>query len=204
MSVQVLPSLIGLGFSVKRSPIWNTMRQEAASGKETAIAFWSYPRYGWEITYNVLRSDGTNHEFQDLIGFFNARQGMFDSFLYTDSDDNTVSSGTLGVGNGSNLNFQLVRSLGGFVEPVLAPNVVSSVSIDGVAQGSSLYTVNAWGSSLPGVVSLSSGIVPSSSQTVTSSFTYYFPVRFDKDIIDFENFMFQLWACKTLGFTSLK
>ncbi len=204
MSTQVLPSLIGLGFSVKRSTIWNTTRLEAASGKETAIAFWSAPRYAWELTYNVLRSDGTRHEFQDLIGFFNSRQGMFDSFLYTDSDDNAVTDQAIGVGDGVTLNFQLVKAFGGFVEPVLAPNVVTNVKVGGSAIGSSLYTVHNWGSSLPGIVSISSSIVPTSSQNITSTFSYYFPVRFDQDIIDFENFMYQLWAQKSLKFTSLK
>lgn len=123
----------GLGFDVVRAPIWDTIIQGAVSGKETRLAQQTYPRWQWDLRFDFLRADTTNHEFQDLVGFINSRQGQFDSFLYTDANDYTVSGQALGTGNGSTAGYQLVRAFGGFLEPVLAPNSVSAAYLAGVS-----------------------------------------------------------------------
>src|SRR5690349_2200264 len=100
MSTQTFPSLTGLGWSVKRTPLWKSRVQEAISGKATYLADWSFPKWQWEITFEFLRHAGTNqqvtnfqgqtyNEFQSLAGFFDSRQGKFDSSLYQDPDDNS-------------------------------------------------------------------------------------------------------------------
>jgi uncharacterized protein (TIGR02217 family) len=137
MSTAVFPVLTGLGWDAPRTPIWNNTLQENVSGKETRLALWTYPRWQWDLTFDVLRQ-GTVHgaaytEFSQLAGFFNQRQGQFDTFLYTDTDDNSVTTQSIGSGDGSTTAFQLVRTFGGFVEPVLAPNAVSAVYLAGVA-----------------------------------------------------------------------
>jgi len=68
MSSQVHPTLAGLGWSVKRTPIWMTRKQESISGKRTFSADWSYPRWRWEITYNVLRQAGTGQQVTSFQG----------------------------------------------------------------------------------------------------------------------------------------
>src|SRR5437667_11316720 len=119
MSTSVLPTLKGKGYEVVRTPIWSTSIQQFISGKELRINNgWTYPIYQWDIPYNFLRSDATNSELQSLLGFYNARNGSYDSFLYADSDDNSVTSQNIGTGNGSTLTFQLVRTFGAFVEPI--------------------------------------------------------------------------------------
>src|SRR5581483_4754796 len=128
MSNSVFPGLAGLGWTVKRSPLWKTRVQESISGKEVRIADWSFPRWQWQLSYDFLRGDPVNVEFQALAGFFNQRLGMFDSFLYQDADDNNISAQLLGTGDGATTSFQLVRTLGGFVEPILAPNTNSGVT----------------------------------------------------------------------------
>lgn len=136
MSTQVFPSLPGIAFPVKRTPQWKTRVQQAISGKETRIADWSAPRWLWELTYDHLvqgtSGGATRTDFAQLAAFFNGRQGMFDSFLFTDSDDNAVATQPLGAGDGATTSFQLVRAFGGFVEPVLAPNSVTAVKLAGV------------------------------------------------------------------------
>jgi hypothetical protein len=160
MSSQVFPTLAGIGWSVKRLSSWKTRVQEAISGKETRLADWSSPRWSYELVFDFLRQANANqqsasfagqtyNEFAQLAGFFNARQGMFDSFLFTDPDDNTVASQPLGAGDGATLAFQLVRAFGGFAEPVLAPNAVTAVKLAGVA-------IPAAGLSAPAAPSLSS------------------------------------------------
>src|SRR5271155_4893510 len=134
MSTAILPSLAGLGFDVTRTPVWDTTVQQAISGKETRIARQTCPRWKWELSYSVLRSGASYGELQQLAGFFNARQGMFDTFLYQDADDNSVTGQPLGVGDGSTTSFQLIRAFGNFLEPVLAPKTLSNVYLNGAAQ----------------------------------------------------------------------
>lgn len=198
MSNATFPALSGLGWSVKRTPIWKTRVQEAISGKETRIADWSYPRWKWELAYDFLRGDASHAEFQALAGFFNQRQGMFDSFLYQDADDNTATGQSLGSGDGTTRSFQLVRSFGGFIEPIIAPNAVGNIYLAGVAQSPSAYGVN----SATGIVTFTTA--PGASVAVSADFTFYFRCRFAEDSMDFEKFMSQLWRAKKLAFISVK
>lgn len=131
MSSAVFPTLSGLEWPVTRTPVFDTVVQTSVSGKETRLAFQTTPRWKWEVSFSILRADSVNVEFQNLVGFFNSRQGMFDSFLYTDANDNTVSAQNIAIGTGALSNFQLVRTFGAFLEPVLAPNVVSAVYLAG-------------------------------------------------------------------------
>jgi uncharacterized protein (TIGR02217 family) len=201
MSNAVFPALAGLGWTVKRSPVWKTRIQESLSGKEVRIADWSFPRWQWQLSYDFLRGDPVNAEFQALAGFFNQRQGMFDSFLYQDADDNGVAAQPVGIGDGSTTSFQMVRSLGNFVEPILAPIPPSAlIFVNGIL--SSTANVFPWGSPSAGLLVFSSA--PPAGAVITVTFSYYFPCRFLEDSMDFEKFMNQLWQGKKVGFISLK
>ncbi len=133
MSTNVLPSLKGIGFDVVRTPVWDSIVQTSISGKEVRIANQTSPRWTWEIPYDFLRSDPANLEFQSLIGFFNARQGQFDTFLYEDADDNAVTGQQIGTGDGNTEAFQMLRTFGSFIEPVLAPNTVTAIYLSGIS-----------------------------------------------------------------------
>jgi uncharacterized protein (TIGR02217 family) len=183
--------------------MWDTSIEQNVTGKEVRIAYETYPRYQWDVIYSLLRSDSTNHELQTLLGFYNSRNARFDSFLYTDSDDYSVTLQPIGIGDGSTRTFQLVSTFGGFTQPVLAPNTVSAVYVDGVNQVG-FWSVSNWGSTTPGVLTFSSGHAPANGKAITATFTYYFPVRFVDDKLSFNNFMNQLWECKKLSFISIK
>lgn len=201
MSTNVLPTLAGLGFDVVRTPVWDTSIQTATSGKETRIARQTYPRWRWELSYNVLRSGAAYTELQQLAGFFNARQGMFDTFLYRDADDNAVTGQSIGQGTGSATQFQLYRSFGGFLEPVFAADAVSAVYVNGVMQVSG-WTVSGWASATPGIVTFSSA--PANGAAVTADFTYYFPCRMSEDSVSFTLFISQHYKAKKFSFVSVK
>jgi uncharacterized protein (TIGR02217 family) len=202
MSTAVFPSLPGIAFPVPREAIWDTLPHEATSGKETRVAQRSAPRWRWTVLFKVLRTQPAFLEFQTLVGFFNARQGKFDSFLYTDPYDNVVTGQAIGTGDGSTKPFQLVRAFGSFVETVLAPNVVSAVYLNGVVQSGGSYSVSNWGAAAPGVVTFTSA--PGAGVAVTADFSYYWPVRFDDDVASFGNFMQNLYDLKKLSFISIK
>jgi uncharacterized protein (TIGR02217 family) len=120
-----------------------------------------------------------------MVGFFEAQQGGFGEFLYEDPSDNRVTGQLLDPGDGAATQFQLYRSLGGFVEPITAPKRVAHVYVNGVDPGN--WTVDP----RTGIVTF--GSPPLSGAVLTADFTYFFRVKFSEDTQDFENFMLDLW-----------
>lgn len=140
MSNAVFPSLPGITMNVYRRPMWSTKTLVSASGKEARTSLYSYPRYKYTLEYEFLRSD-SNAELQTLVAFYNSRQGSFDSFLYTDPDDNSVTAQQFAIGNGSTSVYQLTRSFGGYLEPVFDFNGAPQVYKNADWQGNQLqYT----------------------------------------------------------------
>ena len=112
MSNTVFPTLAGLTWNVLKSPRWSTKVQQSVGGKEMRAQFFSTPLYTWTLTYELLRASALL-ELQTLLGFFNARQGRFDSFLFSDPNDNNVTQMGFGVGDGVKTAFQLQRTVQG-------------------------------------------------------------------------------------------
>jgi len=205
MGTQVFPTLAGLAYPVEREIEWNNAVQETISGKETRVAYWATARYKWTVALNFLRSSTAFNEFQNLWGFVSARQGRFDTFLYTDVEDFQASSQSLGQGDSTNLSFQLLRQFGGssaIIEPVLAPNALTVLTVAGTSVSSTTFTVNGWGTTAPGTIAFSTP--PANGAAIAATFSYYFPVRFDEDVLTFVNSMSKLWECKKLVFRSVK
>jgi uncharacterized protein (TIGR02217 family) len=198
MSDAVFPSLPGLAWSVTRRPLWQTRVQTSVSGRETRTADWSAPRWQWELAYELLRDDASD-ELRSLLGFFLLRQGAFDSFLFRDPDDNAVTGQTIDLNaDGTATGFQLIRTLGGFPEPVAAADTVSAVYLDGVAQPSGGWSVDA------ATAVLSFASPPPAGSAVSADFSFYFRVRFAEDQADFEKFAHKLWALNKITLVSLK
>ena len=195
MSDPIFPVLPGIAWNVVRTPIWSTRRQVSISGRETRQADWTYPRYSWELTYDFLRSGPGYSELQTLIGFINQMQGGFGTFLYRDDDDNQIANQQIGTGDGATTVFPLIRSLGGFIEPVGAANVISSVMVDGT---SASYTANS------DDASITLGVAPSSGTVVSASFSYYWRCCFTDDTTDFTKFLFGLSSVSNLKFESVR
>lgn len=200
MSTTVFPTLTGLGWDVVRTPVWDTVRKRSMSGKETRIAYTTYPQWEWSLRYEFLRTAAAFEEMQSLVGFFNARRGAFDSFLYTDADDNSVTAQVIGVGDGTTTAFQLVRTFGGFVEPIWAPNSIGSVYLDAVLNED--WTVASWGSATPGMLTFDTA--PADGEEITADFTYYWPVTFSEDRLDFSKFMAGLYSAQGVRLRSVK
>lgn len=196
MSNVVFPSFTGLAFPVEKTPNWSTKVQTHASGKETRLSMWSYPRWDWSLSYDVLRSNNAYAELQQLVGFFNSRQGAFDSWLFNDPDDNTAVAQTFGTGNGSTTAFQLARSYGGYSEPVKAVNTITSVTLNGTPTGSYSLNYNT------GVVTF--GSPPGAGVTLAWSGTFYWRVRFSDDYTTVEKFMKDFWESRSIKFQSIK
>lgn len=195
MSNVVFPILPGLTWDRKRTPEWKTMVQESVSGLESRAALWSTPRWTWELSYDLLRSAPAFVELQTIVGFFNARRGAFDSFLFEDPDDSAVSSQPIASGDGSMRAFQAVRGYGGFVEPVYNLKGTPTVYVDGVVQSEVTYSSS-------GLITLASA--PTMGAVVTADLAYRWRVRFSEDTAEFNQFMYQLYECQKLVLKGVK
>ncbi len=207
----IFPALPGLGWSVTKTPRFSARIQHAVSGRELRVLDQPYPIWTWTLTYALLRDKwdtrggsgpgsgpGVGYdELRTIAGFFLQRQGAFQHFLFDDPTDDTVAGQVIATGNSAATVFQLVRGMGGFAEPVTAPNAVGAIHFNGVVQNPAGYAVDAE----TGLVTFAAA--PPAGQIITADFTYRFRVRFADDTLEFENFMYQLWQLKQVKLQSV-
>ncbi|HET7867836.1 MAG TPA: DUF2460 domain-containing protein [Burkholderiaceae bacterium] len=195
MSNAILPSFPGLSWGRRRAVRWNTTVKRAASGREYRAANWSAPVYEYQLDYELLRQQPSLPEMEQLLGFVNLRRGSFDSFLYLDPHDHSAEAQGFGSGDGSRTLWQLVRSFGGFAEPVLGIVEAPQVFMNGALQ--------------PGAVVSPEGLVsfpqaPPAGSALTWSGTFYWRCRFLKDGAEFSEFLSRWHELRGLSFTTIK
>ncbi|ENX1301991.1 hypothetical protein DBA73_11655, partial [Neisseria gonorrhoeae] len=194
----VFPEFPGLKWGRKKTAVWSTGTQKSASGREFRTAYYTYPQWRFSLSFEVLRTKASVNELEKLAGFFNARKGSFESFLYEDPADNAVTDQPVGNTVQGVARYQLVRSMGGFIEPVSAVKERPAVKVGGTALAYGRdYTVTD-----KGVLVFNTPQPPGRPITWTGGF--YFRVRFTSDTVDFENVLGSLWAAKKIEFTSVK
>ena len=193
MSTNIFPDLPGLSWGRTKTPIWSTKVQTSASGKELRASYYSYPKWQFSLSYEFLRENG-KAELQSLVGLFNKCMGSFDTFLYSDPDDNSVVDQVFGIGDSVTTQFGLVRSYANFVEPVAAINGTPTIKKAGVVTTG--YTIT------NGVVSFSTP--PASGQQLAWTGSFYYRCRFLQDSVEFEQFLYKLWSAKKVEFVSVK
>jgi uncharacterized protein (TIGR02217 family) len=205
MSDVLFPDLGGLTWDYKLTPVGgSTLIQTAVSGREVRAAFWTMPKFKIQLTYNYLHADPSwkpdpsgNSELDQLMGFFLSRQGSFDSFLLdlgqlTRKPQESFADGqNIGTGDGtSTKTYQLTVNRGGFNLPIQNPaGGRAAIQVAGVAkvQGTDYNITN--GIIQPLTVFANGGVV-------LAQFNWYLRCRFEKDELDFNNFMYQLWDSK--------
>ncbi|UWT14345.1 DUF2460 domain-containing protein [Neisseria gonorrhoeae] len=198
MGNAVFPEFPGLKWGRKKTAVWSTGTQKSASGREFRTAYYTYPQWRFSLSFEVLRTKASVNELEKLAGFFNARKGSFESFLYEDPADNAVTDQPVGNTVQGVARYQLVRSMGGFIEPVSAVKERPAVKVGGTALAYGHdYTVTD-----KGVLVFNTPQPPGRPITWTGGF--YFRVRFTSDTVDFENVLGSLWAAKKIEFTSVK
>ncbi|EMU0886111.1 DUF2460 domain-containing protein [Neisseria gonorrhoeae] len=198
MGNAVFPEFPGLKWGRKKTAVWSTGTQKSASGREFRTSYYTYPQWRFSLSFEVLRTKASVNELEKLAGFFNARKGSFESFLYEDPADNAVTDQPVGNTVQGVARYQLVRSMGGFIEPVSAVKERPAVKVGGTALAYGRdYTVTD-----KGVLVFNTPQPPGRPITWTGGF--YFRVRFTSDTVDFENVLGSLWAAKKIEFTSVK
>lgn len=203
MSSFVFPTLKGLTFDITRTPIWKTGRQESLSGKESRISYQFYPRIKYNLVYEVLRDDIATSDFRALGGLYDAMQGSFDTFLYTDPDFNTVTDENFGTGDGTTQDFQLTakfQNSGGPGWPSIIQNLNGAPTIKkaGVTQTSPTnYTLGA-----TGIIHFVTA--PAAAAALTWTGAFYQRCRFTQDMLDFVKIMNRWWAAESVEFITIK
>jgi len=201
MTIPVFPVLIGIDWPIKRTPIWSTQRQKSISGQETAQPLWSYPKWRYELSFSLLRSAAAFMEWQSLLGLFNQVAGGAGVFAYADSQDNSATLQSFGVGDGVTTQFQLVRALGGFVEPVLLP-VASTIYASTTGGTTALASSGVYTIGSTGLVTFAAAPAAGTSLLWTGTFNWL--CRFDADELSFQQDMPSLWTLQSCIFTTVK
>jgi hypothetical protein len=220
MSNEIFPTMPGLAWNVTRQPEFHTKIQKSISGREVRLAFTSNPMYSFKLSYEVLREDAKYSELRTLCGFFLARMGSFDSFLFSDPGDNSVKGQNLGFGDGYRTSFQLVRAYGpsnsGFVEAVYYPSTdLIDPGVDNVLDISNILAApsivpHTWPVVYVNDVQMFQGIdytignngviefsvPPSAGSVIKWDGKYFYRVRFNQDAAEFNQFLGNLWELK--------
>ena len=211
MSTEIFPSLPGLRWEQKKTPIFSTRVQRSVSGREMRVPLFTYPLYQYDLSYELLRDKATS-ELAQLAGFYLKRQGAFDSFLYLDPSDYIVTGQPIGIGDGVTRSFQLGRTYGGFFEPRWAiampgvPTPVVNIYLDGVHQIGGYIIIYDFGTLL-------FAVAPALHTVITADFTYYQVARFVEYTEDgspggggsaFNQFMYKLWELQSLSFITCR
>lgn len=222
MSALVFPSLAGLDIKITRAPLDATRIDEAVSGKEVRSTWSTWPRYRYQLDFNVLRadsalSDATRQlEWQKLLGFVQRHGTRQDSFLFTDPDDSSVTAHAFGVGNGVTTDFQLQRTLvadadlaaagsrsywplfsDGY-EPISELNGSPSIYKDGALQTiTTHYTLPGYG-----VVHFVSA--PGNTVVLTWTGSFYRRVRIDMDSVPTTRLFQSVYEAKSIQLMSVK
>ncbi len=194
MSNNILPTLAGLSWDISASPQFSTSIKRAVSGYEARAAFIVYPLWIFSLKYDILRDNIANNELKSLLGFFNSRQGSFDSFLFAPPADSSVTAMSFGTGTGAQTVFQLVRSYGGYVEPCNNINGAPQIYVAGVLKTVTTdYTISA-----TGAVTFVSA--PANGAALTWTGSFYYRCRFMNDSIQPIQFMQNIYNLGKLDF----
>ena len=197
MSQALFPTLPGLHWPVMRTVLAPKVHvRTTPSEREFRARNATQPRYLFTLGFEFLRSSAATAEWQSLLGFYNLRGGDFENFLFLDAADNTATAENFGVGNGVTTQFQLLRSLGSFLEPVYGFTGTPQIYLGGTLVSSG-YTL-----SNTGLVTFATA--PGAAVALTWTGTFCWRVRFAKGQQEFEQFMSNFFSAKKVELMSVK
>lgn len=191
MSNKIFPDFQGWSITKTKIPIWKSNVYESESGRETRTQKWSFPRYKIQLSYNFITDNTVESvtlakgELEKLQGFFNSVGGNFDDFLFKDDVENTCEEQVFVVGDGTSIQFQLVRSLPDWNEPVRGIVEAPHVFIDGVETTDFRYTTT-------GLIIFDEA--PAAGSVLSWSGPYYFRVRFEDEELELLREWNGLWS----------
>ena len=174
MSARIFPLDTGLanwndGFVAK----WDVQQAESASGLTRAIVEQDLPKYEFSVKFNAIHGA----DIEAILGFYNLCKGQLLPFFIKLADHCSVKGQLLA--RGSDGKYQLVKSAGGYVEPVLHADKIK-VYVNGTETSAYTYA--------DGKLSLTA------SGEVTADYEYYERVRFG-DQLSYTQIFANLYSC---------
>jgi len=180
---------IGISLKSRGGPERRTEIVTLSSGHEQRNTRWADSRRRYDAGYGVRNLD----DMQAILAFFEQQRGRLSGFRWKDHADfkSCLPSGTpgledqqLGVGDGTQVTFQLVKSYGtgakAYQRTISKPVADTvSISLEGVLQTEITdYTVDL----ITGTITFVQA--PATGAVVAAGFEFDVPVRFDTDNIE--------------------
>jgi hypothetical protein len=199
VSAWVLPNLSGRTFPLGRAVEFVTLSDTSLSRRVATLALQQYAVHTYNLAFSLLRDDVAVSEVRQLVGLFNAMNGRFDSFLYTDPVFNTVADEPFGVGDGVATNFQVIATL---------KNTGGTGGADIIQNFNGLPTFKDNGSAAGTTVLGPTGIVqfftpPAAGHVLTWSGQFYQRCHFMNDTLSVYQTLKKWWVCDGLAFQSV-
>lgn len=181
-----------LGKTAGVGPEFSTSVAVTSSGHEHRNSLWSDARMHFDVGPGIRSED----ELSQILAFFRARRGAARGFRVRDPFDfsSNAMTGTpgpsdqlLGIGNGNQSDFALIKTYGDTTEPqtrrITRPLVESLiVSVAGTQ-------ISGWTLAEKGIVSLD--IAPPVGAEIRAGFLFDVPVRFAEDRLDISSINFE-------------
>jgi len=190
MSDLVFPSTMnGYVWDSKKKPVFNNLTHSSVTGRDVRIALYDQPVYEFTLSNQWL----TKADKDVLMGFFLARRGAFDSWLYLD-EDGAVTAQAFGVGNGATLGFQLLKATDSALEIVNNLATLPLIYVDAVLKTvGTHYTISA-----TGVVTFVTA--PTAGAVLAWTGSAYYRCVFLEDSLEYNQFMYRLYDCSEITF----
>ncbi len=166
-----------ISFKATGGPEFKTDVVSLSSGHEKRNSIWSYPRARYELSFKDISKTQSNK----TLSFFMARKGKAYGFRFKDWNDFEAKNQIIGVGNGTQTAFQLVKEyqdeIQNFQRRIYKP-----------VEGSVVCYVNSTLITVGFSVDLVSGILnftepPAVAAVISADFQFDVPVRFNTDFL---------------------
>lgn len=168
---------VDIAYGSSGGPEYSTDVVATQSGHEQRNSNWEAAR----ARYNVAHGVKTQAQLEALIAFFRARKGKAHGFRFKDWTDYMAVGQQLGVGNGSQTQFRLVKRYanGGASETRFIRKPVAgttAVYCNGVLQSGGITVDTTTGTVI-------FATAPANGVIVSADFEFDVPVRFDTDAL---------------------
>lgn len=176
-------------------PAFQTSVITLGTGREQRNVDWSAQRCSFDISYGIQYKE----DFVEVVKFFYARLGKARGFRFKDWSDFDATDEQIGVGDGTNKIFQLVKNYTSLVQyqrKITRPVTGTvAVRVDGVVA--------------PFTVNINTGVVtfvtaPAEDVIITADFEFDVPVRFDSDKLNLDIRTFETAAIGSIDIVELR
>ena len=172
-----MPTLpLSMASGLKKTPLFNTVRQPTVAGITSAVALQPYPRWAFEFSLDHVQGNesAASSVVAQFLGTFMATCGGANQFLFTDPQDNAVINAQFGIGDGTTTVFQLSRNINGAVDIVQNLNGTPTIYVNGTATSCTISST--------GIVTF--GSAPANTAVLSWRGSFYFLCRFNEDTLD--------------------